>query len=197
MRDYYTYKIIIDLDKEKNNILSNIVKTDSECWEWQKSRNSLGYGKLNRVGQSLAHRVSYIIFNKEEIDSKVVMHSCDNPSCVNPDHLSLGTKADNNRDKSEKGRGVNGNTRKTHCNQGHEFTEENTHVRRTGHRNCRECQRILANKKYQETKIKSGCTKVHNGLKTHCKRGHEFTKESTYVNPQGHRTCRNCKKRKT
>ena len=78
-------------------------KTD--CWNWLGGKNNLGYG-LIRDGDRMrtTHRVSYEA-NKGSIPHNlVVCHSCDNPSCVNPDHLWLGTMADNMQDMISKGR---------------------------------------------------------------------------------------------
>jgi hypothetical protein len=85
-----------------------------------------------------AHRFAYEMFKRESIpDGMEVMHSCDNPPCVNPSHLSLGTTKDNAQDRELKGRG--GNSSKTHCPQGHKYTEENTYRRANGNRHCRTC----------------------------------------------------------
>ncbi len=72
----------------------------TECWHWVGSL-VWGYGAL---GRQRAHRVSYRYFKGDIPRGIEVMHSCDNPSCVNPDHLSLGTHADNMRDCAKKGR---------------------------------------------------------------------------------------------
>lgn len=76
------------------------------CWEWTSARNRKGYGVL-RVGESarLAHRLVY----EQEYGKKIplglnALHRCDNPGCVRPDHLFLGTLADNNADMLAKGR---------------------------------------------------------------------------------------------
>jgi hypothetical protein len=72
-------------------------------------------------------------------DELKVLHRCDNPICVNPNHLFLGTSADNAQDREAKGRG--GNSKKTHCPKGHPYDAENTYVRtRDGKRGCRICR---------------------------------------------------------
>jgi hypothetical protein len=67
-----------------------------------------------------------------------VCHRCDNRLCVNPEHLFLGTNADNVADRVRKGRTVKG-PRVTHCKHGHEYTAENTYHTRRGSRLCRAC----------------------------------------------------------
>jgi len=78
--------------------------SDSECWEWQGSRSSKGYGKLPYGSEQQAHRVSYIIFKGEIPDKMMVLHHCDNPSCVNPSHLYLGDNQQNMIDMISRGR---------------------------------------------------------------------------------------------
>lgn len=75
------------------------------CWEWQGSLDRYGYGKF-RIGKSTvkAHRYSYELFNGA-FDKKLhVLHTCDNPKCVNPQHLFLGTNQDNVNDRVNKNR---------------------------------------------------------------------------------------------
>lgn len=81
------------------------------CWEWSGPLNNSGYGIVfqdyNRNGrraQMTAHRFSYQKHIGTIPDGLCVMHTCDNRKCVNPDHLKVGTWADNNRDRSLKGR---------------------------------------------------------------------------------------------
>lgn len=76
------------------------------CLEFQGNRSRDGYGMIQHNGKSrLSHRVAYEIYNNESPGEMDVMHSCDNPRCVNPMHLSLGTHTDNMRDMFAKGRG--------------------------------------------------------------------------------------------
>lgn len=92
-----------------NKFLSR-VKFTEECWEWQASRLSSGYGQSYMINaserrrsgkphQEGAHRVSYKMYYKKDIpDGYLVRHSCDNKICVNPFHLSIGTQKDNMKD---------------------------------------------------------------------------------------------------
>jgi hypothetical protein len=84
--------------------MKRVEKTDT-CWLWVAGKNGDGYGNWSLDGQSInAHRASYVLFVGEILDGLSVLHTCDNPSCVNPDHLWLGTYKDNAQDRAKKGR---------------------------------------------------------------------------------------------
>lgn len=91
--------------------VANYVKDASGCWLWRGASDGT-YGKIREGGagtrQLLAHRVSYELFNGPIPDGMLVCHTCDNPPCVHPAHLFLGTYADNNADRDAKGRTVTG-----------------------------------------------------------------------------------------
>ncbi len=88
---------------------SKFTKNENECWIWTAGTRK-GYGLFWLSGKDLsAHRVSWIIKNGEipkchDYHGMCVLHKCDTPLCVNPDHLFTGTNADNLRDRDEKGR---------------------------------------------------------------------------------------------
>jgi hypothetical protein len=79
------------------------------CWPWVASLNRTGYGQLScgRVPR-LAHRISWTLHNGPIPRNQHVLHTCDNPACVNPAHLFIGSQADNMRDMAAKGRQARG-----------------------------------------------------------------------------------------
>lgn len=104
--------------KGKQNYWMGAVQTDEEfilsrvevvlnthCWEWLGSVSNDGYGKCKRYGKTYrAHRLSYEIFRGFIPKDKFVCHHCDNPLCVNPEHLWTGSQKENELDKDKKGR---------------------------------------------------------------------------------------------
>lgn len=75
------------------------------CWPWTGGRLPFGYGIFQMgTGPKKAHRVSWAMAHGSVPEDLLVLHRCDNPPCVNPDHLFLGTHADNASDKMKKGR---------------------------------------------------------------------------------------------
>ena len=92
----------------------NRVKKGNDCWEWLGGKDRDGYGRYNLTVsyENLskkwygAHRLSYTLTKGNIPKGKVICHSCDNPGCVNPDHLWVGTQQDNVRDMDQKNRRV-------------------------------------------------------------------------------------------
>lgn len=79
------------------------------CWLWTGSTNGIGYGemRLHDAKKYYAHRLSVVQFKGVLTKGKDVCHKCDTPSCVNPDHLFVGTTSDNMRDMVKKRRDNN------------------------------------------------------------------------------------------
>lgn len=81
------------------------VRKSSACWEWGGVILNNGYGQISvRQKRWLAHRLSWHIFRGVIPKDKLVLHKCDNPSCVKPTHLFIGTHLDNSMDMVKKGR---------------------------------------------------------------------------------------------
>lgn len=130
----------------------------SECVETGYSRNKGGYGRVavTRFGRRvyLAHVMAWVDAHGQlpPDDAPCILHSCDNPPCVNVEHLSAGTHADNMQQMKEKGRVVNVKAFWTHCPEGHEFTAENTKICGNGRRRCRKCLNAAKRRLYHESK---------------------------------------------
>lgn len=129
-----------------------IPEPNSGCWLWLLSLRNDGYGAfaVRRNKSRPAHQISFELFKgglprKSSPFAWVIMHTCDNKVCVNPDHLKLATQQENIRDSMRKGRSRMGThfAVRTHCINGHPFDVANEFRRSDGGgRGCRECSRL-------------------------------------------------------
>lgn len=136
----------------RERFLSYVYKTDGEdgCWLWLGGRKQTKgeYGVFwvsKEVGFVRAHRFAWEQEHGPIPDGLFVLHRCDNPPCVRPSHLFLGTAFDNMADAKAKGRMVPPPSRGTwtHCKRGHRLQGDNlTVVTQTGYRVCRSCKRV-------------------------------------------------------
>ncbi|MEU2236139.1 HNH endonuclease signature motif containing protein [Streptomyces vietnamensis] len=126
---------------------------------WTGGRGDHGYGSLKDDDRRAisTHRFSWQLHHGAIPADMEVCHTCDNPPCVRPDHLFLGTHTDNMQDMLKKGRLVSAWGRRTACSAGHAYDEANTRVDRNGHRRCRACSRE-GDKRRRERK-KSGAAR--------------------------------------
>lgn len=85
------------------------VRGPDECWPWTGALQTAGYGALSVDGKQVtAHRFAWFLTNGEIPPGKLIRHSCDNPPCCNPWHLSPGTRAQNSQDMVKRGRSATG-----------------------------------------------------------------------------------------
>jgi hypothetical protein len=110
------------------------------CWEWIGTIGNHGYGEITiNYNFYLAHRLSWKLHFSEIPKGLYVCHKCDNKTCVNPNHLFLGTDRDNMLDKCRKGR--HHNSKKTHCPRGHEYSGSNVAFNARNARWCKQCEK--------------------------------------------------------
>lgn len=123
-----------------DRLWGNVEKNAHGCWVWKGTKNRKGYGQISVDGRhERTHRVAYRLTYGEIPEGMVVRHRCDNPPCINPDHLEVGTSADNSRDMVERGRMVNCKVDRDKCPKGHSFDEVNTYWWNNA-RQCKACK---------------------------------------------------------
>ena len=136
------------------------VDKSADCWIWTASTLGRGYGAVQpkkgkpRTG---AHRFSWALHNgRWPAPGMVIMHSCDNPKCVNPKHLTEGTYRENSHDCVRKGRHVPFRPLpKTHCPSGHPLTDDNVQIVMSRGVECRRCA-ICHRENHKKWKAKNG-----------------------------------------
>lgn len=130
------------LSSFEDRVRSLIAPDASGCWIWLGSRKSRVKGRdYGQLGSRPATKVVWEMVRGEPFpEGMFACHHCDNPPCVNPDHIFPGTARDNARDAYNKGRLVMPNTTTPHCRKGHPWTPENTYVYPNGSRKCRICR---------------------------------------------------------
>ena len=131
------------------------MKVIGPCMVWNGHRNVHNYGQKRIKGRMwLLHRYAWQWANGPIPEGMCVCHACDNPPCVNPDHLWLGTQLENIRDRERKGR--NGHANKTHCPQGHPYSGDNLIITTNNGRGCRECMRQHARRYARKNRKRMG-----------------------------------------
>lgn len=168
------------------------VKRGAGCWEWPNKMGN-GYGQTRRGGKFIyAHRLAYELYTGTPPGALFVCHTCDNPICVRPSHLFLGTSSDNLQDCVAKGRF--GCRKKERCKRGHLLEGSWTDSR--GCRHCRTCQAAKSKAHYRAKRGALFGTRKQRALRTHCKRGHPLTEDNVLKNQRTCRICRNRSKRR-
>lgn len=137
---------MIDYDKAAKIIDRSVVDNTTGCWNYTGCKSKSGYSRVNYNGRCINGQRALWQFLYGELPKYThVLHHCDNRLCVNPAHLFVGTNQDNVSDKIKKGRGVNPiatlNKNKSHCKNGHEYTEDNTWYESNGSRHCKTCNK--------------------------------------------------------
>jgi hypothetical protein len=106
----YNSKPIPKLSEKDINRFNSKIDKSGSCWNWIGSYFADGYPQFRMPsGTFRAHRIAYFLKTEEDPTSLVIRHSCDNPSCVNPEHLKKGTVLDNVQDRVKRGRSAVGN----------------------------------------------------------------------------------------
>lgn len=120
--------------------LRDRIRIVNGCWEWQRARNKAGYGNVVHNGRTwLSHRLSYMFATGQNPGELLVCHRCDNPPCINPDHLYLGTVKNNVDDMH--GRGRSWQKMRERCPAGHlllDFNLSPVHLKKS-QRRCWAC----------------------------------------------------------
>ena len=156
-----TIRLHVDDDFEEKFWGNVTVNESTGCWEWKGHRISngeYGYGTAVIGGlRGYAHRIAWLLSGGTLRRGKWVLHSCDNPPCINPAHLSDGTPTENARDRERKGRGRYSEKKvgpRSVCPHGHLFGPGNPGRNRRGAAVCRVCDR----ERHRKTSAESNLT---------------------------------------
>lgn len=115
----------------------------TNCIESKKGITTNGYSRIRINNKNIqAHRWAWELVNGQIPDEFVIDHICRNRKCVLPEHLRMVTQQENIM------AGLHNIDNRSHCNQGHPFVEENIMIRKSGKRECAECNRIRARANY-------------------------------------------------
>ena len=188
-------------------LLKNGRRTESGCLEWTRWRNAEGYGFTSfRSHNEPTHRLMFMATKGPIPEGGIIRHRCDNPPCMEPEHLLLGTEADNTADTIERGRHFRAS--KTHCKRGHDLS--NALITSDGNRACRICNRIKQRMMAgwsEEDAIREPALQGHRPRhvnlvepyrgrakeSSHCTNGHELSGANLYVSPRGYTECQTCR----
>jgi hypothetical protein len=142
-------RIPVSVRLERNSI----PEPNSGCTLWLGSSNKEGYGRIGVSGRSeLATHAALRVAGREVPRGMLACHTCDNPYCINPDHLYVGTHQDNMRDMVRKRRGT---LARTHCPQGHPYSGKNLRINAHGYRTCLTCTQAASRKSYEARRAKT------------------------------------------
>jgi hypothetical protein len=136
-------------------ILARTTVSAEGCWDYNGSLTSRGYGRISCLIDGTSkkyrtHRVVYEAYVGAIPEGLTIDHICFNPRCVNPAHLEVVTRSENTRRQIAAGRSaLIPADQPTHCVNGHPYNEENTAVKKNGHRRCRVCRRANARLHYE------------------------------------------------
>lgn len=198
----------MDRDRDIERFMRKVSKSEDGCWEWLAGKKGGGYGVFFLGGKLRgAHRASLLLFKGLDIDTPLdAMHACDNPGCVNPSHVSYGSRSENMQDALVKGRivrvqdwrGTLNPKAKLSGKQAHELIElvrsgasRSEAARRYGITPVRASQ-ILRAAGFSSELSATAAAAVTRKARTHCKRGHSLAGENIRINTGGGRVCKQC-----
>lgn len=155
-----------------SQIQAGIQNQANGCWIWVGLKNPQGYGRVSRYARDSVkknfsiHRVAYEAIKGPIQAGMVIDHLCRNKACCNPEHLEAVTS----RENILRGVGASAlNAKKTHCINGHEFSIQNTLVRKNGsnlRRVCRQCRRIRDRLRDQRRRLDRLCARQSEAVPT-------------------------------